>query len=74
VCSDGSCDGNGHSTADSEENGDSWVRVPTTYDGVTLTIRHRPAHDACTYGARTCHSQRAACGMQRKKNRSTQQH
>ena len=27
----------------------SWFRVPTTYDGTTLAIRHAPTHDAVYY-------------------------
>jgi murein tripeptide amidase MpaA len=26
-----------------------WFRVPTSYDGTTMTIRHRPAHDRIHY-------------------------
>ncbi len=58
LCADGSADGTIlPTTGDEADNGESWVRAPTTFDGTTLTIRHKPTHDACTYVAQSGNAQ-----------------
>ena len=54
LCADGSADGTIlPPSGDEADNGESWIRAPTTFDGTTLTIRHRPTQDACTYVAQS---------------------
>ena len=58
LCADGSADGTILSTTgDDADNGESWVRAPKTFDGATLTIRHKATHDARTYVAQSGNAQ-----------------
>ena len=66
LCADGSADGTIlPTTGDEADNGESWARSPTTFDGATLTIRHKPTHDACTYVAQSGNAQHPTCSTSR---------
>ena len=66
LCADGSADGTIlPTTGDEADNGESWVRAPTTFDGATLTIRHRATHESCTYVAQSGNAQHPTCSTPR---------
>ena len=66
LCADGSADGTIlPTTGDEADNGESWVRAPTTFDGATHTIRHKPTHDACAYVAQSGNAQHPTCSTPR---------
>ena len=55
---DGSADGTIlPTTGDEADNGESWVRAPTTFDGATLKIRHKAMHESCTDVAQSGNAQ-----------------
>jgi hypothetical protein len=66
LCADGSADGTIlPPSGDEADNGESWFRAPTTFDGTTLTIRHRATHESCTYVAQSGNAQHPTCSTPR---------